>query len=284
MSTAGTTRVVCCQLAPVVGDIDGNKRAVLAGVTDAAARGADIIVLPELATSGYPFTSVEQAIGAAMTRDDPAFTEWAAAAGTAIVVLGFAEIGDGGVLHNSAAVLEGGRLRAVYRKTHLWDDEANFFTPGDEPPPVLDTACGRIGVLVCYDMEFPEMTRSLAMRGADLLVVPTNWPLLETPPPGEHAPEVVIAMAAARVNHLFIVCCDRTDSGDGKRWTHGTAIVSAHGWVVAAAPSAAVGTVSADLDLLEARRKNISARNHVFDDRRPHLYGDPETQSRKGVS
>jgi 5-aminopentanamidase len=263
--------VHCVQLAPIAGDVSANKAASLAAIAEAAAAGADVIVLPELAISGYDYTDVAQAAESAIEPGDDIFTEWSAAGRGAVVVGGFGERGADGVLHNSAVLVDGSGVRAQYRKVHLWDDEALYFQPGTAPAPVVDTAAGRIGVVICYDLEFPEMTRAVALRGAELLAVPTNWPLLERPA-GEHPPERIIAMAAARVNRMAIACSDRTYTEGGRRYTEGTAIVDAHGWVVTA-PLAGVGSVSAEIDLAVARVKDISQRNHLFHDRRPGVYG-----------
>ena len=65
---------------------------------------------------------------------------------------------------------------AVYRKVHLWDRERLVFIPGDEAPPVVDTIAGRVGMVICYDLEFPEMVRGLLLRGAEIVAVPTNCP------------------------------------------------------------------------------------------------------------
>ena len=265
-----TVRVQCAQLSPVLGDPAGNRARSTAAVASAAAAGAQVIVLPELVTSSYSFTSPEEALAGAIEPGDAVFSDWSRAAGGAVVVGGFAERGPDGVVYNSAALVDASGVRAVYRKTHLWDEESLYFVPGDAPAPVVDTPVGRIGVLICYDLEFPEMTRSLAVRGAQLLTVPTNWPLVERPP-GERPPELIIGMAAARVNRMAIACADRTGTERGQQWTAGTAIVDANGWVVTE-PIADVGSVTADLDLDVARSKNISERNHLFDDRRPHIY------------
>lgn len=262
--------VTCVQLAPVVGDVEGNKQRSAAAVAAAAAAGADVIVLPELATSGYDFESGEQAEASGISSDDEVFDDWARAGDGAVVIGGFAERDENAVLRNSAILLDGSGARVVYRKTHLWDEEALHFTAGDEAPPVVDTAAGRIGVIVCYDLEFPELTRSLAVRGAELLAVPTNWPLVDRPA-GEHPPERIIAMAAARVNRVAVACADRSHNDGGRRWTEGTAIVDADGWTVTA-PLVGVGSVTATIDLDVTRNKSISSRNHLFDDRRPTIY------------
>lgn len=264
------TRVSCAQFAPVVGDVAGNRATSAAAVASAAAAGAQVIVLPELATSGYTFREPEESLAAAIDLTDDIFGRWSSAARGAVVVGGFAERGPDGAVYNSAALVDATGVRAIYRKIHLWDEEALYFAPGDEPPPVVDTAAGRIGVMICYDLEFPEMTRSVAMRGAELLAVPTNWPLVDRPQ-GERPPELIIAMAAARVNRMAIACCDRCGIERGQEWTAGTSIVDASGWVVTE-PISEPGLVTADVDLDLARSKEISTRNHLFDDRRPPLY------------
>jgi 5-aminopentanamidase len=260
------TRIACRQLAPRLGDLAANRELTLGAIREAVADGADIVVLPELATSGYMLASPDEARAVAIGPDHALFSEWARAAGAATVVGGFCEAGAGGRLYNSAAVVDASGVRAVYRKTHLWDREKLVFAPGAEPPPLVDTAHGRIGVLVCYDLEFPELTRALALAGADLLAVPTNWPLVERPP-GERPPEVVIAMATARVNRMFIACSDRTGTERGQEWTEGTHIIDEQGWVAAAGAAA-----TADVDLSRARDKVLTEHADALGDRRPELY------------
>jgi predicted amidohydrolase len=265
------TRIVCHQLAPVIGELDRNCDAIVAAVTSAVVAGADVVVLPELATSGYVFDSLEEARSLAVDLDHEVFTRVASAlTGTsAVAVFGFGERGRADVVHNSAAVVVAGGVQEVYRKTHLWDTEKRFFQPGTELPPVVTTAAGRIGVLVCYDLEFPEMTRHLALAGAELIVVPTNWPWGPRPA-GERPVETVIAMAAARTNRVVIACCDRTGTERGQEWTAGTTIIDYEGWV--AATCDADGVARAELDLVPTRDKRISTRNDLLGDRRTDLY------------
>jgi 5-aminopentanamidase len=264
------TRIVCRQLAPRVGELGPNCERSVQAVSDAVAHGAEVVVLPELVTSGYVFESHEEAASMAITRDHELFGFWADAADRAVVVGGFCEEGSDGLLYNSAALVDRSGVLAVYRKVHLWDREKVVFEPGGEPPPVIETAVGRIGVLICYDLEFPEMTRMLALASAELVTVPTNWPLVERPA-GEWPPEVVMAMAAARTNRIFIACCDRTGTERGQEWTAGTSVVDASGWVVATADEH--GVALADIDLAETRSKRLTELADRFDDRRPDLYG-----------
>ncbi len=266
------TRVACQQLAPVIGDLEANRELCLAAIAEAIDEGAEVVVLPELITSGYMFTSTEEAAQVAIAPDHELLREWAAVAkrDDVVVIGGFCEDGGDGRVYNSAAVIDADGVRAVYRKLHLWDNEHAIFTPGSESPPVIETGAGRIGVVICYDLEFPELTRSVALAGAQLLAVPTNWPLFPRPD-GERPSEVTIAMATGRINKMAVACADRVGAERGQDWTGGATIVDPDGWV--AAESRAPGMVIADVDLAGALDKRLTDRADVFGDRRPELYG-----------
>ena len=269
-----SVRVACCQLAPVVGDLEGNTRITRAAVREAVARGARLVVLPELATSGYVFESVEEARSCAEPANGPALAAWSgeAARGDAVVVGGFCEAGDDGNLYNSAAVVDGRGVVAVYRKLHLWDREQLFFEPGGERPAVVETAVGRVGVAVCYDLNFPEVARGLTLAGADLVAVPTNWPRFPCPE-GERPIEIALAMATAHVNHVFVAACDRAGSERGVEWTGGSVICDEYGWPLAGPVDGyGEGMLLADCALGKARDKAWNERNDVLGDRRPELY------------
>jgi predicted amidohydrolase len=265
------TRIACQQLAPVLGDLEANRASSLAAIREAVQDGADVVVLPELMTSGYMFVSPEEAAKVAIAPDHELLAEWAAEAARADIVLagGFCELGEDGRVYNSAAVLDATGLRAVYRKLHLWDHEKLVFTPGSDAPPVLDTRVGRVAAIVCYDLEFPELTRSVALAGTQLLLVPTNWPLMPRPD-GERPPEAMIAMATARVNRMAVACADRLGTERGQKWTGGTTVVGVDGWI--AAESREPGLVAADVELEPALDKRLTDHADAFGDRRPELY------------
>ena len=270
------TRVCCQQLDPVVGDLDGNRALALAAIAEGIDQRADVIVLPELVTSGYMFESVEEAAALAIAPDHEILREWADAARRHGVIIagGFAERGEDGRTYNSAAVIDATGIRALYRKLHLWDREKLWFAPGDQPPPVIDTSVGKLSVMVCYDVEFPELTRMVALGGTQLLLVPTNWPLGPRPD-GERPAEVVIAMAAAHGNRMAIACADRAGVEREQPWTGYSAIIGADGWVAAekaGADALTLGPVTADLDLGLALDKRYTELADVFSDRRPSLY------------
>lgn len=270
---AGTT-VACAQVAPQVGDEPGNRRLARDAIREARSAGARLVVLPELMTSGYVFESVDEARSLAQPPAGPALRAWTeeAARGDAVVVGGFCELGEDGRLYNSSAVVDGTGVVAVYRKLHLWDSETLVFHPGDRAAPVLDTPVGRIGLAVCYDLEFPELTRSLALRGADILCVPANWPR-----PLRHEQEqpmmVTLAAATARLSRVFFALCDRCGHERGVEFEGGSAIADESGRIVAGPlRRGEAGLILADCDLERARDKSWNTRNDMFGDRRPELY------------
>jgi len=274
-------RIACAQFSPRVGDLPGNRELSLQLIEQAAHADAAIIVLPELATSGYVFESPEEARSLAEPADGPTVSAWGelAARRDKVVVGGFAELGPGGALYNSAAVVGPEGVLAVYRKTHLWDREKLFFEPGEEPPPVVETPCGRIGLAVCYDLYFPELVRGLAFAGADLIAVPANLPLFPRPE-GERPVEIALAQAMAHVSKVWIAVCDRSGSERGVDWTGASCIVDPDGWL-SAGPVEGYGTgiLSADCDLERARNKAWGERNDVVKDLRTELYSTPRPAS-----
>lgn len=277
MNPSRNVPVACCQLAPKVGDLAHNRRIAERAIRAAARRGARVVVLPELVQSGYVFRDLAEALALAEPVDGPTLRLWQALARELDVVIvgGFCERLDERRVANSAALVDATGLRAVYRKAHLWDAENALFTAGSEPPPVVDTAFGRIGVMVCYDLEFPEWVRLPALAGAELLCAPVNWP--DGPrPPMERPAEVVRVQANAAVNRLFIAACDRHGTERGVNWVQGSVIVDPDGYPLAG-PAEAGGEqiLLASLKLDEARNKRISPHNHLHEDRRPELYGAP---------
>jgi len=264
--------IACAQLAPVLGDLHGNRAQAATAIRDAAQAGARLVVLPELCTTGYALADESQARELGETADGEAVTEWSALARECDITIvgGFLELDRDGAPHNSAAVVDPGGLRTVYRKTHLWDREPLIFRGGAEPPPVIDTPVGRVGVAICYDAFFPEVMRGLALAGAEVIAVPMNSPL-DGPATEPLALEVVLALAAAQVNRVFVAQADRCGTERGIEWAQATVICDPGGRLLAA-PAPGTGLRRATCDLILARDKSLGARNDVFADRRTDLY------------
>jgi len=278
--------IAVAQLAITVGEPEANRQAAAAAVTEAAQAGARLVVLPELCDSGYVFgdgdgdgdgdrPAAAEARGLAAPADASlTLRQWHSLAGQHQLVIagGFCELGADGRLYNSAAVVDGSGTRTVYRKAHLWDAEKLVFTPGDAPPPVVDTALGRVALMICYDLEFPEWVRLAALDGADLIAAPVNWPSGGRPA-GERPAEVIKAQAAAATNGIFVAVADRCLTERGVSWISGSVIVGPDGYPLAGPVLAdRPAVLHAVCDLSRARDKQLAGDNDLLADRRPDLY------------
>ena len=275
------TVIVVAQLAITIGEPDANRKAAAAAVAEAAAAQASLVVLPELCDSGYVFgadpgpAAAEASSLASPADDNVTLRQWHALAAEhgLIIVGGFCERGADGRLYNSAAVVDASGTRAVYRKAHLWDSEKLVFTPGDAPPPVVETAIGRVAVMICYDLEFPEWVRLAALNGADLIAAPVNWPYAARPA-GERPAEVIKAQAAAATNGVFVAVADRCQDERGVSWISGSLIAGPDGYPLAGPVlEDRTAVLAAACDLPAARDKRLDGDNDLLADRRPALYG-----------
>ena len=279
--SADSVLVAVCQVDGVAARED---RTVLSRtVAEAASGGARLVVLPELAACGGVITTPEQARAAAEPLDGPtvALCAGLSAEHGCVVVVGLAEAGPGEVVHNTAVVLDRGVLVSAYRKVHLWGLEKHAFEPGRLRPAVVPTSAGRVGVMVCYDLEFPEWVRLAAEAGAEVLAVPANWPLRPEGDP-QRPFEVVKAQAAAVTYRVNVAVADRCGAEAGVDWYGGSLVCDVDGNLVAGpacdpGPGAAGGparptVLTARVDLTAARDKRLGPVNDALGDRRADLY------------
>jgi len=271
-----TIGIGCIQMHPRVGMKAENVARSVALIEEAHARGARLVVLPELCNSGYVFESREEAFTLSETLDGGesirVWSELAARLGLTIIA-GFAER-DGGVLYNSAAVIGPDGVLGAYRKLHLWGDEQLFFEPGNLGVPVFNTPFGRVACAICYDIWFSEVFRLASLAGADVLCVPTNW----VPMPEQRADLPVmaniLAMSGAHTNGMVVAAADRVGIERGQPFLGNSLIVDSRGWPVAG-PASADGeeVLVAEVNLSGARRnRQLNDFNHVLRDRRPEVY------------
>lgn len=270
--------VACLQMRPAVGETAKNVARSLEMIDAAAAKGAGLLVLPELCNSGYMFATRAEAF--ALAEEIPAgptVATWAerAARHGLHIVAGICER-EGTKLYNSAVVIGPEGHVGTFRKVHLWNEEALYFEPGNLGFPVFHTPIGRIGVAICYDGWFPEAYRLCALGGADIVCVPTNWVPIPGQAEGRQAMANILAMAAAHSNSLFIACADRVGTERGQPFEGQSLIVSYTGWPVAGPASRdEEEIVLAEVDLGEARAKrNWNAFNQVLRDRRTDVYDE----------
>ncbi len=269
-------RVSCIQFEPVIGSVKDNLSRSAELIRAAATSGSRLVVLPELANTGYVFESMEEALRLSEpVPDGPSARFWGALAMELGIhlVAGITER-DGDLLYNSALITGPEGYIGVYRKSHLWYRENLFFQNGNLGFPVFDTALGKIGVAICYDGWFPETFRQLALKGAEVVCVPTNWVPMPDQPSSEAAMANVLHRAAAHSNGIFIACADRVGVERGQPFEGQSLIVGPRGWVLAGPASRdAPETITAMIDLNAAGKKDLNEFNSVLRDRRADIYG-----------
>lgn len=241
--------IAAIQTNPGLGENESNRRRIL---ERAAAVKADLLVFPECAITGYAFGTREAALAAAEPVTGPSVAALAAFArerGTHLVA-GLLELREG-MLFNTAVLVGPAGLQGVYRKMHLpYLGADRFATPGDTGFPVFDTPFGRIGILICFDLSFPEAARSLKLAGARILVVPTNWP---------EAAEVSCLLSPpvrAQENHAFVVTANRSGEEGGFTFRGQSRICDPQGRVLAAA-GAGEETIQVEIDPSDADRNRV---------------------------
>jgi predicted amidohydrolase len=231
---------------------------------------ADLWVLPELCNTGYLFCSKEEVEDLAeAVSDGPSVQAWRAMARERKVhiVAGIAECADGKVFNAAVLVRPSGAV-CVYRKAHLFDEEKRWFEPGDTGFEVIDIGPARIGMMVCFDWIFPEVTRILALKGADLICHPANLVL-------PYCPDAMVTRCVE--NRVFSVTCNRIGTerrgGNTLSFIGSSQIVDSKGRILVRAERDEACVQVAVIDPTLARDKKITERNDLFEDRRVALYG-----------
>ena len=272
-------------------DGQANLAASVAGIEQAAAQGAQLVLLQELHRSRY-FCQREDPGYFALAESVPGETSaqlGALAAQLGIVIVGsLFERRAAGLYHNTAVVLDSdGSLAGRYRKMHIPDDpgyhEKYYFTPGDLGFSAIETSLGRLGVLVCWDQWYPEAARLMALDGAELLLYPTaiGW---DADSDGETRTReldawLTIQRAHAISNCLPVMACNRigfeardTDASAGIHFWGNSCIIGAQGELLAQAGSKTTATLVADIDRTQTER--LRATWPFLRDRRIDAYGD----------
>lgn len=265
--------VSCVQMKPALGDVKAN----LAKMTDYVEKimelrkDTDLIVFPELCTTGYECTKDQFQEFAEVVPDGKCIHEMSKLCERhgVHVVYGFAErdplLSD--VLYNSAVLInDKGEVTGTYRKTHPFDTEKQWCRPGCELP-VFETAFGKVGVMICWDTAFPEVARAFALKGADLLVVSTNW---EKPFSDDWD---LITKARAFDNTLHLVAANRIGDDKNLGFFGHSKIIDPVGKEIASLDEEVEGVIHASLDLAVTREKRVKYYT-FFKDRQPEIYGE----------
>lgn len=255
--------------------VEENTSLVLAHLETEARAGTRLAVFPECMLTGYGFPSKESAIDHALERGSPTLARVAEACSRLNIhsCLGFLEKDPEGRLFNTALLTGPAGHLGWYRKTHLpWLGVDRWVTPGDGPWQSHDLGGLRVGMLICYDGSFPEAPRAVALSGADLIVLPTNWP--------DGARTVIDHLVTSRAveNHLYFAACNRIGTESGFRFLGESRIVAPDGSFLATSTDDTPTVLRGTVDPSRARKKHLirvpgAHEIHRLADRRPDLYG-----------
>lgn len=277
-----TIRVACVQTDVAFGDPGANAAKAIERLRDLKTQGVDLAVFPEAYLTGYCFGSAKEAETHALLceTDEQAKVTTAAQPLQSIfdacreigihAVVGFAGK-DGRGLYNGALMADDQGGAWLYAKTHIPCLGLDRYVRGGDRLQVWETRLGRIGVLICFDLRPPEPSRVLALEGADLIVLATNWP------EGAEAGPKILAAARAAENKVYVATCDRVGTEKDFRFIGLSGIYAVNGQPLALAGDGEE-VIMADLDLALARQKRNVFRpgeyeTETFAARRPELYG-----------
>jgi 5-aminopentanamidase len=269
-----------------LGDRAANLDRMKTAIVQEVEQSSRLIVFPECFTTGYCFDSLEEAMAVAELMDGESVATAAAICNeqNCFTVFGMLER-DGDQLFNTAALVGPNGLIGSYRKIHLpYLGVDRFTTPGDRPFEVFEADGVRIGMLICYDGGFPEASRVLALKGADVVLLPTNWP------PGAEYMSAFSVNCRAMENGIFFAAVNRVGTERGFLFIGQSRICNTVGATLDAAENTQETVIRATIDVAAAREKRIVRvpGKHVIDrmaDRRPDMYGaicEPHSLLRPG--
>ncbi len=274
-------RVASVQCAVAFDSPGENASRAVARLDALAMQGVDLAVFPEAYLTGYCVAdaAAARALALPVVMDGDRVVELPESLGSVRdaaqrlymhVVMGLAAL-DGGQVVNLAVLIEPDGTVRGYRKTHLPELGLDKHVAAGRALPVFDTALGRIGLLICFDLRPPEAMRVLALQGADLVILPTNWPV------GAEISAEILSVARAVENRVALVTCNRVGEENGFEFIGLSSIIDPLGNVLAHA-GADEEVLVADLDLAVSRNKRVatipgSYEWTTFESRRPDLYG-----------
>lgn len=254
-----------------------NLASSLRYIEEAADSWANLVVFPELTSSGYMFETRSEAFEHGESIEDGASVRmWKEAARQRRIHIaaGLVER-EGPAIYNTSVLIGPDGVIGKYRKTHLWGDEKLYFSPGNSGLPVFDTELGRIGMVICWDNWFPETLRILAVQGADIVCALNNFsntPDMRIDDSGRCMASYLI-MSHAHMNGIFVAAANRVGTERGETFIGCSLLAGPQGWPIVAAGAEDETMLLADIDLSQSRDGSVwGPYNDLYRDRRTDIY------------
>ena len=253
------------QMNPRLGECDSNLNKIKFYLDQS--KKADLVVLPELANSGYKFEDRDHAMDTASGSSCLIFTDFLrdyAVENKTNIVSGYLEKQGDELFNSSVYVSKEGDI-GKYRKIHLFMDEKKIFSAGNLGLPIFNVGEYKLGMLICFDYLFPEVWRIMALKGADIIAHPSN---LIT----RNAYKTVPAQAI--MNGYYTITSNRIGTEEDITFCGNSFICDPRGNVISEMDSNSEGVASISIDPLQSRNKMITTGNHILDDRCPDNYSE----------
>ena len=267
-------KIAAVQMEPNLKARKANLEKAIAKTKGAAQNGSNLVVFPECALTGYVFNNRKEALASAETIPGPSTEqiENLCKELEVYVIVGMIEEADGKCF-NTAVFIGPSGLIGRYRKIHLPPLGVDrYLNGGDEPFKVYETEIGNIGIHICYDCNFPESARVMVLMGADILVLPTNWP------EGRGCIPDRVAPTRAYENKVYFVAVNRVGIERGVKFIGSSKIINTAGETLAEASVEDEDIIYCEIKPGIAREKRTVLKDSGFvinliGDRRPEFYG-----------
>ena len=276
-------RIRCAQTEVAFNDPEANSAVAVGVLERASIDQVDLVLFPEAFLTGYCVASQDEAESIAIRCQCDRDFDVTDAHGSLVqiqascvrlgihAVLGLAAKDDYGIFNAAVLIEPSGRMRR-YIKTHLPCLGFDRFAQPGSALPVFETELGVLGILICYDLRPPEATRVLALRGAEIVLLPTNWPTRKGQPPS------IMVPARCAENRIYYATCNRVGDENGFSFRGDSGLYDLDGTRLCDA-GPGEGEITADLDLALAREKTSTVipelfSTNAFADRRPDLYSE----------
>jgi predicted amidohydrolase len=253
------------QTSPIFGDKVTNFQQVTTLLKD---QKADLIVLPELFATGYTFINKKEAIALAenLEGETANFLLKQSKNTGAVIVGGFIEE-ESDKIYNSSIIAYDNKILGTYRKIHLYYKEKKWFSTGDRYLAVYEIKGMKIGIMICFDWIFPEVARTLALKGAEIIAHPSNLVM-------PYCQDALVTRCLE--NRVYVVTANRIGEEhrgvDYFKFTGKSQITAYNGTVISSAPADKISAEFVDIDINLAKNKSLNELNNLFDDRKLDYY------------